>query len=75
VCIIYTSKASGDGKLRSADLIKMLEAQGWELKRVNGSHHQFKHPDFPYVVTVPHPKSELSIGTLNSILKKAGLKK
>ncbi|WP_075202085.1 MULTISPECIES: type II toxin-antitoxin system HicA family toxin [Serratia] len=61
--------------MRSADLIKMLEAQGWELKRVNGSHHQFRHPESPNVVTVPHPKSELSKGTLNSILKTAGLKK
>ncbi|WP_261154667.1 type II toxin-antitoxin system HicA family toxin [Serratia ficaria] len=60
--------------MRSAELIKMLEARGWVLKRIAGSHHQFRHPDFPNVVTVPHPTSEMKKGTLNKILKSAGLK-
>ncbi|OYV33008.1 MAG: addiction module toxin, HicA family, partial [Rhodospirillales bacterium 20-64-7] len=28
--------------MKSADLIKELEAGGWELDRVRGSHHVFK---------------------------------
>jgi predicted RNA binding protein YcfA (HicA-like mRNA interferase family) len=60
--------------MNSRDLIAMLEADGWELVRINGSHHHFKHPRKPNLVTVPHPKKDLPKGTWHSILKDAGLK-
>jgi len=58
----------------SRELIRMLMDDGWALIRTKGSHHHFKHPDKPGVVTVPHPKRDLKKGTVNSILKQAGLK-
>ena len=40
-----------------------------------GSHRQFKHPTKPGRVTIAgHPKDDLAPGTLNSILRQAGLK-
>lgn len=60
--------------MRSRDVIKELEADGWELARVRGSHHHFKHPTKRGLVTVPHPKSHLPKKTLESIWKQAGLK-
>jgi predicted RNA binding protein YcfA (HicA-like mRNA interferase family) len=60
--------------MKSGDLIKQLERAGWIRVAVRGSHHQFKHPDRPGRVTVPHPKKDLPIGTANAILKQAGLK-
>ncbi|WP_442417882.1 type II toxin-antitoxin system HicA family toxin [Oikeobacillus pervagus] len=39
-----------------------------------GSHHHFKHPTKEGTVTVPHPRKDLKIDTLNSILKQVGLK-
>lgn len=60
--------------MKSGDLIKMLEEDGWFQARVVGSHHHFKHPKKPGLVTVPHPKKDLPIGTVNSIRKQAGLK-
>lgn len=60
--------------MKSADVIRMLEGDGWQLVRIKGSHHQFKHPSKPALVTVPHPKKDLPAGTVNSILKTAGLK-
>jgi predicted RNA binding protein YcfA (HicA-like mRNA interferase family) len=56
----------------SRDLIKDLERSGWSLKRVNGSHHIFTHPDRPGIVTVPHPRKDIPIGTLRSIYRMAG---
>ena len=56
----------------SRTLIKILEADGWVLVAVRGSHHQFKHPTKPGRVTVPHPKKDLTKGTEVSILKQAG---
>ena len=60
--------------MKSKQLIKQLEADGWFLVRVRGSHHQFKHPSKPGLVTVKHPDSDIPAGTLNSIHKQAGWK-
>ena len=66
MCIIHTMK--------SADLIRQLKDDGWVLAHTVGSHHQFKHPTKPGKVTVPHPKKDLPRGTVNCVLKQAGLK-
>jgi predicted RNA binding protein YcfA (HicA-like mRNA interferase family) len=58
----------------SDDLIKMVTADGWYLRRIVGSHHHFKHPIKPGIVTIPHPKKSLPKGTVNAILKQAQLK-
>lgn len=60
--------------MNSTKLLRMLEDDGWLVLRIKGSHHQMKHPTKPNLVTVPHPKKELPIGTVTSILKQAGLK-
>lgn len=59
--------------MNSRALIKMVKADGWYEVRVNGSHHHFKHPTKPGLVTIPHPKKKLPIGTVKSILKQAGI--
>ncbi|MBK6728596.1 MAG: type II toxin-antitoxin system HicA family toxin [Xanthomonadales bacterium] len=58
----------------SRKLIKKLEAEGWVLARVKGSHHQFKHPTKPGLVTVKHPDGDIPTGTLLSIRRQAGWK-
>ena len=56
-------------------VIKLIEKGGWEHVRTKGSHRQFKHPNKPGKVTVAgKPSLDLPPGTLNSILKQAGLK-
>jgi predicted RNA binding protein YcfA (HicA-like mRNA interferase family) len=56
-------------------VIKLIEDDGWEHVRTKGSHRQFKHPNKPGKVTVAgKPSLDLPPGTLNSILKQAGLK-
>lgn len=53
----------------------MLENDGWRLVRTKGSHRQFHHPTKPGTVTVAGKLSvDVPPGTLNSILKQAGLK-
>ncbi|MCE6573489.1 type II toxin-antitoxin system HicA family toxin [Acinetobacter baumannii] len=59
--------------MKSLDLIKMIEADGWYEVRGSGSHHHFKHPTKKGLVTIPHPKKDLPNGTVKSILKQAGL--
>jgi predicted RNA binding protein YcfA (HicA-like mRNA interferase family) len=57
------------------DVIKLLEDDGWYLARTKGSHRQLKHQAKPGTVTVSgKPSVDVPPGTLNSILKQAGLK-
>jgi predicted RNA binding protein YcfA (HicA-like mRNA interferase family) len=57
------------------DLIRLLENDGWHLARTKGSHRQFKHATKRGTVTVAgKPNVDVPTGTLNSILKQAGLK-
>lgn len=57
-------------------LIKLLEARGFLLKRINGSHHIFFHPDLKRTVVVPvHGKKDIPNGTFLSIIKQAGISK
>ncbi|MBV9076375.1 MAG: type II toxin-antitoxin system HicA family toxin [Methylobacteriaceae bacterium] len=58
----------------SRAVLRALEADGWLLHRVTGSHHQLKHPTKPGLVTVPHPRRDLPIGTVKSVEKQAGLR-
>lgn len=51
----------------------MIEKDGWELVRTKGSHHHFKHHIKKRIVTIPHPKKDIPMGTAKSILKQAGL--
>ena len=58
------------------DILDWLKQDGWQEVAQRGRHRQFKHPDKPGRVTVPgKPGDEVPPGTLNSILKQAGLKR
>ena len=61
--------------MKVKQIIKIIEQDGWYLARTKGSHCQYKHQTKIGLVTVPGKLSdELAPGTLNSILKQAGLK-
>ena len=58
----------------SKEIIKILEADGWKLKESDGDHFHFVHSEKRGKVTVTHPVKNIPKGTINSILKQAGLK-
>ena len=61
--------------MKVREVVRLLERNGWKEMRSKGSHRHFKHPDRASLVTVPgYDGKELAPGTLNAILKKAGLK-
>jgi predicted RNA binding protein YcfA (HicA-like mRNA interferase family) len=61
--------------MKVREVVRRIEADGWRQVRTRGSHHQYNHPSKPGIVTVPgKPNDDLAPGTLNSILKQAGLK-
>lgn len=61
--------------MKVSQAIKMVRDDGWIHIRTTGSHRQFKHPSKTGIVTIAgKPSQEIPPGTLNSILKQAGLK-
>lgn len=62
--------------MKVRDVIALLESDGWKLVRTRGSHRQFRHGAKPGTVTVAgKPGVDIPAGTLNNVLKQAGLKK
>lgn len=56
-------------------VLKLLADDGWVVVRTRGSHRQLHHPRKPGTVTVAgKPPMDIPPGTLNSILRQAGLK-
>jgi predicted RNA binding protein YcfA (HicA-like mRNA interferase family) len=60
--------------MKVREVIQLIEADGWYIARMRGSHRQFKHLHKRRPVTVPgHLNDDLAPGTLRSVLKQAGL--
>ncbi|MCC6824543.1 MAG: type II toxin-antitoxin system HicA family toxin [Acidobacteria bacterium] len=54
----------------------MIEKDGWVLVRTRRSHQQFHPPSKSGTVTIAGKESvDMPPGTLNNVLKQAGLKK
>jgi predicted RNA binding protein YcfA (HicA-like mRNA interferase family) len=58
----------------SREIVRRLLADGWIEVGQKGSHRQFRHPERPGRVTVPHPRKDLPTGTLRSIERQSGLR-
>jgi predicted RNA binding protein YcfA (HicA-like mRNA interferase family) len=60
--------------MKSREIIKRITKAGWFEVRQEGSHKHFRHPTIKGTVTVPHPKSDMAIGTIKSIERATGIK-
>jgi len=61
--------------MKIRDIMKLVERDGWRVRNQTGSHRQYTHPTKPGRVTIAgHPSKDMAPGTLNAILKQAGLK-
>lgn len=57
----------------SREVIKILKQDGWYEVNCVGDHHQFKHLTKKGRVTITHPRKDIPLGTLKSILVQAGI--
>ncbi len=60
--------------MTSKEIIRRIQAAGWAHARTTGSPWHFQHATRPGVVTVPHPKRDMAVGTLKSIERQSGVK-
>ena len=59
--------------LTPQNLAKALEKAGFELDRVKGSHHIYFNHETRRTAVIPFHRKDLKKGTLNDILKEAGI--
>ena len=59
--------------MKYAELIRIIEKDGW-IKQQKTNHYWFSKPGFKSFPDPRHPSKEVPKGTLNAILKQAGLK-
>jgi predicted RNA binding protein YcfA (HicA-like mRNA interferase family) len=62
--------------MKYRELVRIIERDGWVLKRTTGSHMQFRHATKPGTVTISaggKMSKDVPPGTLNSIRKQAGI--
>lgn len=60
--------------MESKRVIKQIEADGWKLLRVRGSHHVFHKEGTFEKIVLSHPKKDVTIGQLRAAEKASGLK-
>lgn len=58
--------------MKDKDLLKKLIQDGWEIKRIHGSHHILQKDG--QTETLPIHGKDVPTGLLNAILKRTGLK-
>lgn len=58
--------------MKDKDLLKLMRENGWEVVRIQGSHHVIKKGD--QIEVIPVHGKDVPTGLLNKILKRAGLK-
>ena len=58
--------------MKDKDLLKLLQQNGWEIKRIQGSHHVLQKDS--QTEGVPIHGKDVPAGLLNKILKRTGLK-
>lgn len=59
--------------MRFREIEKIILADGWQLKKIKGSHHSYIHPSKTGKVTIPNHPGDLDPRTVKSIMKQAGL--
>lgn len=60
--------------MKVKELLKILKKDGWIEKEQKGSHLQLVHPGKKGKVTLPIHGGDIPKGTLNAIMKQAGIK-
>jgi len=60
-------------RLTGKELGKVLERAGWALDRSTGSHFIYVKPSSPRTLSVPRHRRVMSIGTLQRLLRDAGI--
>jgi predicted RNA binding protein YcfA (HicA-like mRNA interferase family) len=60
--------------MKFLEIERIIKNDGWKLKSVKGSHHQYIHSSKIGKVTIPYHTGDIAPVIIKSILKQAGIK-
>ena len=75
MCISTAKNHEQHFEFNGRKILKMLEVDGWVVKRINGSHHTLKKKGVRHPSVLVHPKKDLPIGLVRRIYADAGWKR
>ena len=56
------------------ELVRLLQDHGWQVARIEGSHHIMTHPQYEETLSIPvHGSQSLKIGLIREILRITGI--
>lgn len=61
-------------RLSSTDFLTIPKPQGFQIISKRGSHAKYRDAE-GHTVIVPHPRKDIPIGTLRSMIRQSGLPK
>jgi predicted RNA binding protein YcfA (HicA-like mRNA interferase family) len=60
--------------ITGSEMCRLIEANGWSLRRINGSHHIYSKPGERKVISIPlHGSKNLKPGLALRIARDAGV--
>jgi predicted RNA binding protein YcfA (HicA-like mRNA interferase family) len=59
---------SGSKNIQFNEMVTLIEAFGFRLSRINGSHHIFSHPEVPEIVNIQNKKGQVTPYQVRQIL-------
>lgn len=65
---------AGGDNMKFREIESIILSDGWVYEKCRGSHMQYIHPTKKGRVTIPKHSGDIPKGTINSIMKQAGLK-
>jgi predicted RNA binding protein YcfA (HicA-like mRNA interferase family) len=68
-------RESTKGEMETSKLLRILLDDDWQVVRISGIHHHFRHPIKSGLLTVPLPRRSLPLETVWRVLKAAELLK
>jgi predicted RNA binding protein YcfA (HicA-like mRNA interferase family) len=71
---LYYSNKYKEFSMTFREIEKLIKADGWYLKAVNGSHFHYEHNYKAGKLTIPFHSGDIPKRVISSILKQAGLK-
>lgn len=60
---------SGSKNIRFSEMVSLIEAYGFRLSRVSGSHHIYVHPDLSELVSIQNVKGEAKPYQIRQVLR------
>jgi predicted RNA binding protein YcfA (HicA-like mRNA interferase family) len=60
---------SGSKNIKFNEFVKLVEAFGFKLSRIRGSHHIFEHPDIPELLNLQDSKGQVKLYQVRQFLK------